>query len=52
MDSSVSMTWRTQRPDEALAGDDRLARTHAGTGIKRRITPLSSGSSSSRRPST
>lgn len=38
--------------DEALAGDDRLARAHAGRGIERRITPLSSGSPSSRRPST
>lgn len=41
-----------QRLDEALAGDDRLARAHAGRGIERRITPLSSGSPSSRRPST
>lgn len=41
-----------QRLDQALAGDDRLAGTHAGRGIERRITPLSSGSPSSRRPST
>lgn len=41
-----------QRLDQALAGDDRLARAHAGRGIERRITPLSSGSPSSRRPST
>lgn len=41
-----------QRLDQALAGDDRLARGHAGRGIERRITPLSSGSPSSRRPST
>lgn len=38
--------------DQALSGDDRLARAHAGRGIERRITPLSSGSPSSRRPST
>lgn len=41
-----------QRLDQALAGDDRLAWAHAGRGIERRITPLSSGSPSSRRPST
>lgn len=41
-----------QRLDQALAGDDRLARAHAGRGIERRITPLSSGSPSSRSPST
>lgn len=41
-----------QRLDQALAGDDRLAQAHAGRGIERRITPLSSGSPSSRRPST
>jgi len=41
-----------QRLDQALAGDHRLARAHAGRGIERRITPLSSGSPSSRRPST
>jgi hypothetical protein len=38
--------------DQALAGDDRLTRAHAGRGIERRITPLSSGSPSSRSPST
>jgi hypothetical protein len=38
--------------DQALAGDDRLAGVHAGRGILRRITPLSSDSPSSRRPST
>src|SRR5262245_23140088 len=38
-----------QRFDQALAGDDRLTRAHAGSGIVRRITPLSSGSPSSRR---
>ena len=42
----------SKRLDEALAGNDRLARTHAGRGIVRRITPLSSGSPSSRSPST
>lgn len=42
----------TQRLDQALAGDDRLAWAHADRGIERRITPLSSGSPSSRRPST
>lgn len=42
----------TQRLDQALAGDDRLAWAHAGRGIERRITPLSSDSPSSRRPST
>ena len=41
-----------QRLDQALAGDNRLARAHAGRGIVRRITPLSSGSPSSRSPST
>src|SRR4051794_26749102 len=41
-----------KRLDQALAGDDRLAWAHAGRGIERRITPLSSGSPSSRRPST
>ncbi len=41
-----------KRLDQALAGDDRLARAHAGRGIERRITPLSSGSPSSRSPST
>jgi len=41
-----------QRLDQALAGDDRLAWAHAGRGIERRITPLSSGSPSSRSPST
>lgn len=41
-----------KRLDQALTGDDRLTRTHAGRGIERRITPLSSGSPSSRRPST
>lgn len=42
----------TQRLNQALARDDRLAWGHAGRGIERRITPLSSGSPSSRRPST
>jgi hypothetical protein len=41
-----------KRLDQALAGDDRLAGAHAGRGIERRITPLSSDSPSSRRPST
>lgn len=41
-----------KRLDQALAGDDRLARAHAGRGIERRITPLSSGLPSSRSPST
>jgi len=41
-----------ERLDQALAGDDRLAWAHAGRGIERRITPLSSDSPSSRRPST
>lgn len=45
-------TFRFQRLDEALAGDDRLARAHAGRGILRRTTPMSSGSPSSRSPST
>src|SRR5215218_2032056 len=41
-----------KRLDQAPAGDDRLAWAPAGRGIERRITPLSSGSPSSRRPST
>lgn len=41
-----------KRLDEALAGNDRLSRAHAGSGIVRRITPLSSGAPSSRNPST
>src|SRR5258706_7459522 len=40
-----------KRLDQALAGDDRLSRAHAGRGIVRQITPLSSGSPASRSPS-
>ena len=41
-----------ERLDEAPAGNHRLVWIHAGSGILRRITPLSSGSPSSRSPST
>jgi hypothetical protein len=43
--------FRFQRLDQALAGDDRLAWAHAGSGILRRTTPMSSDSPSSRSPS-
>ncbi len=41
-----------QRPDQVGAGDDRLPRGHAGSGNLRRMTPNSSESPSSRKPST
>lgn len=41
-----------KRSDQPLAGEDRQATAHAGSGNVRRMTPVSKGRPSSRKPST